>query len=325
MRMVNGCQAPVSELSTLKAGLPWICAIWAAGRLVDGVDLAAEQRVDARRVVGEVDDDQLVGVRLAVLPVVRVLQEAALLARGEAVVLVRAGADGVGRVVVGGDDAVEVLAEVVRERRVGELERHADGPVVQLLHAVALDVADRGGADLRVLRIGDPLEREDDVVGGDRLAVVEGQALLQADVPDLRALAGLDRLGQQHLQLGEVRTADRQRLVQVPDPHDVRVRDRLVGVDRVLRAAAGGTGADDPAGLELRVARVRALRRRPAASAAARRRRRRRASRRWTARRRRPARPAGPRGGSRRRAMASPDRWSRAPPSSQEHPFPRDI
>ncbi len=176
------------------------------GQRGDRVDLTAEQRVDPRRVVGEVDDDQLVGVRLAVLPVVRVLQEAALLARREALVLVRTGADRVGRVVVDGHDPVEVLAEVVREARVGELQRHADGAVVQLLQTAAVDVADRGGADLRVLRVGDPLHREDHVVGRDRLAVVEREAFLQADVPRLRRLAGLDRLGQQHLQLGEVRT-----------------------------------------------------------------------------------------------------------------------
>src|SRR6185436_12935674 len=44
---------------------------------------------------------------------------------------------------------------------------------------------------------------------------------------------------------------DRQRLVEVPLAHDVRVRRRLMRVDRVLRAAAGGADAKDPSRLEL--------------------------------------------------------------------------
>ena len=124
--------------------------------------------------------------------------------------------------------------------------------VVDLLEVVAVDVAQRRVAGLRVLRVGDPLQREDHVVGADRLAVVELDAVLEADRPGIRlAAGGLDRLGDQHLELREVRRADGQRLVHVPLAHDVRVGRRQMRVDRVLRAAAGGADAKDAARAEL--------------------------------------------------------------------------
>jgi hypothetical protein len=61
-----------------------------------GVDLAGAQRVGQGDGVGEVGDGQRVGVGQAVLPVVRVAGEDALLAGAEGAVLERAGAVGPG-------------------------------------------------------------------------------------------------------------------------------------------------------------------------------------------------------------------------------------
>ena len=131
------------------------------------------------------------------------------------------------------------------------------------LQLVLRDVADRSRADLRVVRVEDALEREDHVVGGDRLAVVERHALLEPDGPRVRLGLGLDRLREQHLQLGEVGRADRERLVEVPAAHDVGVDVRPVRVDRVLRAAAGRADPQRAAGPAAR------RRSRPACPAAA--------------------------------------------------------
>jgi hypothetical protein len=150
--------------------------------VVDRLDLTAEQRVDPCRVVGEVDDHELVRVGLAVAPVVLVALERALLARRQALELERAGADGLVRVVVDRHDAVEVLADVLGERGVGELQRDPHRALVELLESLRVHVSDRRRADLGVLRIEDPAQREDHVVGGHRLAVVELDALLSRTV-----------------------------------------------------------------------------------------------------------------------------------------------
>ncbi len=151
------------------------------------------------------------------------------------------GADRLGRVVADGDDRVEVLAEVVQEARVGELQRDVHLVLAGLLDVGDVDVADRGRADLGVLLVEDPLQREDDVLGRDRLAVVELDPGTDLDHPGVGlALLGLDRLGDHHLQRAEARRAHGERLIQVPAAHDVRVGGGQVGVDRVLGAAAGG-------------------------------------------------------------------------------------
>ena len=184
------------------------------------------------------------------LPVVRVLHEHALLSGREALVLPRSRADGILRVVVGRDDVVEVLPEVVDEARVRELQRDPHRRRVHLLHALGVDVADRGGSGTGRLRVDDAVDREDDVVGRDRLAVGELDTRTQPDVPHGGvAVHRLDRLGQHHLRALEVGGRRGQRLVKRGDADDVGVRDRVVGVDRVLGAAARGTDAEIAAGL----------------------------------------------------------------------------
>jgi hypothetical protein len=98
----------------------------------DRLHLLAEQRVDARRVVRKVDDHDLIDVRLALPPVVRVLDEHAALARREALVLERTGAHRVLRVVVRGHNAVEVLPDVVREADVRDPKPDAHRAGIEL-------------------------------------------------------------------------------------------------------------------------------------------------------------------------------------------------
>ena len=167
-----------------------------AGRqVVDRVDLAAEQRVDARGVVGEVDDRDLVDIGPAGLPVVGELLEHALLPGREALVHERPGADRLGRVIVDGDDRVEVLAEIVQEGGVGELERDPQARAAQLLDVVDVDVPDRCRAEVRRAygeRLVQVPAAHDVGVGGGQMGVnrVLGAA---AGGADAQASAGLDR------------------------------------------------------------------------------------------------------------------------------------
>ena len=86
------------------------------GQVVDRLHLAGLERVDLGAGVGEVLDVDLVDLGL-VAPVVGVLHEDAVLAGAERLVLERAGADRVLRVVVGRDDAEGVLGEEVLAAR----------------------------------------------------------------------------------------------------------------------------------------------------------------------------------------------------------------
>ena len=127
--MQIGVHAALGDSSTFVPGGRCTTATCAGGTSVDRVDLSAEQRVHARGVVGEVDDHDLVEVRLPGAPVVRVADVDALLARREALQLVRAGADvrvrlpDGGRAVADRDDAGDVLAERVEDRAVRLLQR----------------------------------------------------------------------------------------------------------------------------------------------------------------------------------------------------------
>ncbi len=163
-------------------------------QVVDRLDLAREQRVEPCGVVGEVDDRHRVDDRRSV-PVVGVAHEHALLSRREALVLERAGPDRGLRVVADRHDAVEVLADVVGEADVRGRQRDLHRARVERLGLADVDVADRRGAGARLLRVEDPPQREDDVLGGHLLAVVERDARPQLDGPHVRDLARRDRLG----------------------------------------------------------------------------------------------------------------------------------
>ena len=153
----------------------------------DGIELTAQQRVDLGRGIGEVDDRDLVEIGLAGAPVVGVPGMAALLARREAVQLVRAGAILRTRVSLVPDrhDSVVVLPQLVADGRVRALELQADGAIVHLGHAFDIDRAQSRVAEQS--RIGEhSRERVDDVIGPECLAVVERDPLLHADRPLVR-------------------------------------------------------------------------------------------------------------------------------------------
>ena len=214
------------------------------------VDLPAEQRVDLGGRVVEVLDRDLVEVRLAGPPVVRVAHVHALLAWRERLELVRAGPDlgrGV-RLVADRHHAERVARQRLRDGRVRRLQRQRDRVLVHLLHA--RDVHGRGGRVAgQAEGLGpDALEGVQDVVGRQRLAVGELDPLLQLD----RVLLGVVRghaLGQAVVGELVVVVEQQQRLERRHQPRLVRLGDDVLAVHDVLGAAAGDAEPEVPAAL----------------------------------------------------------------------------
>ncbi len=176
------------------------------------VDVARQQRGNARRVGLDRGVDHFGHVAIVLVPPVAIDGHRDLLVGLPAGDLVGAGAVHVARGVVvflglvvlgvGGlvlfrpglahDPEVDDVAQQDRARR---RKHHIDRVVVDLL-----DLADSGDVDLhRALRLLDPAEREDHVVGGEGRAVVELDALAQfeanlgrADDGPLGGQGGLD-------------------------------------------------------------------------------------------------------------------------------------
>ena len=130
-----------------------------------------------RRVVGEVLDLQLVDERQPLAPVVGVLGEGRWACRVRRTCTRTGRCRPASRVVVGRDDRVEVLAEVVGEAHVRELQLDAHGPVVELLGPLEVDDLEIEAAPV-LGSFGSTTRwmREQHVVGRHRLAVVEGDA-----------------------------------------------------------------------------------------------------------------------------------------------------
>ena len=118
--------------------------------LAHHVDLTGEQSVEPGRVVGDGDVLPLVDVRLALVPVVRVLVTEAPLADREGHEHERPGTDRIGvvRVPVLNHYGV-LLYELVVEARIGALEGNGQGDVVDLLHLAEPDVDDARVGDVR--------------------------------------------------------------------------------------------------------------------------------------------------------------------------------
>ena len=180
------------------------------------------------------------------------------------------------RLVAVGHDAVVVLAELLGDRRVGHGQRDAHRQVVHLLQVLGIDRREAGGAEQPGLRVEDAVDRVDDVVGRERLAVVELDPLAQADRPllrrVLRELVRQAALVAADLELVLVVVGD-ERLPARGQAGLVGLGDDALAVDDVARAAARHAEAEVPAALG-RTGRGRAAarrrRRRSAAAAAGR-------------------------------------------------------
>src|SRR6202011_5196251 len=136
-----------------------------------------------------VDDGDRIEVRQTAAPVVRITNMDALLAFGEALYLVGASPDLLTRAgVANWNDAVVILAELIANRRVSLLEVYPDGQVVDLRDVVGVDRVEPGGSEEALLRVGDPLQGVDHVVGAERLAVVERDARPEFDRPLIRCI-----------------------------------------------------------------------------------------------------------------------------------------
>ena len=223
------------------------------------VDLAREQRGDARRVVADRREDDLVEIAVGLAPPVEVLDQHRANRRLALLQAERAGAVGLeaggvldplatidrtlGLVLLAPLPAHD-LARVVRvSGRIGY------GALVSISTASVADLAhflDRARVALHVGAFaGGALECEDDVVGRERRAVVEFDSLAQVEAPHGRAR--LRPLRRQRRREAHVLAALDQRLVDVAGEAELQALVERVRVHRLHVALVG-----DPKGHGLR-------------------------------------------------------------------------
>ena len=222
------------------------------------VDLSAQQRVHPRSVVREVDDHDLVEVRLPGAPVIRVAGVRALLSGREARQLERTCADVRLRLAVAGrpvahrDDAGGVLGERVEDGGVRVRERHPDSALVQQLDPGRVECREKGLPAQGQLLVHEALQRVSDVGGGEGLAVVELDPRPYPDRPDVGFLVGCDLLRQPVELEPELGVEDDERLPAGQETRDVGLGDDVLPVDEVLGRSAGHAKAEGAAALGCR-------------------------------------------------------------------------
>src|SRR5262249_16943552 len=175
-------------------------------------------------------------VRQARPPVVVVPDKNAALTGREALVLERTGAVRLLRIEANRDDVQVVpVGKLVEEAAVRTGHRHQDRVLVEGLQAVYVDRAKRRGA--RQLSGDDAPEREDDIVGSQRLAVMEGDVRTKPDHPLRRGAVRADVLGKNEfgLRLG---VQLKQRLVQALSSRSVQVSQPIMRIEGVRAWAA---------------------------------------------------------------------------------------
>ena len=168
--------------------------------------------------------------------------EVAALAGREALQLEGAGADRVLGVEADRDEHDLRLVEADGEDRVREVERGANGQVVHLCQRVGVDGGQVGVGATGLVGIQYALQREDQVVRGCGLAVVEGEALAQPDGRGLRVRAEADLLRRAVLHLLVSVVEVDQLVVEVDGALRVHVALAVLGVDRVLGVAKAAHG-----------------------------------------------------------------------------------
>jgi hypothetical protein len=208
------------------------------GHLVDHVDLAGEEGVDPRLGLGDLDDLDLVEVRPAGLPVVRVADQQRAVAGRPALQHERAGADGEGLRV---EDVRAVLdhehvpagehGSQVRQR-LGQ--RDHDGPVVDGAGPAQVHDGQVGGRGLG--RVEHPPDAVEHVPRGQRRPVAEQHPGAQVHRPLGAVGVGLQRLCEPVAQ-GQVRLV---RDEPVPDVLAERTARGRPGDVRVQRVRRGG-------------------------------------------------------------------------------------
>jgi hypothetical protein len=216
---------------------------------VDDVELARGEREIARRVGRNQAIDDAIDLRRAA-EVVLVGDEGHALVRLVGLELERAGADRVQAEVVAellnrlpaDDHAAVVVGDEAEEERHRLLELDAHRGRVERLDRFDRRVVAR---ERRRLRVGGALEREDDVVGGERAEVaVELDALPQVKRPRQLVGRALPALGEIGLERLEARRAGLEAHEAVVEPRGERLvlrRRRAVGVELTH---VGGRHAD---------------------------------------------------------------------------------
>ncbi|MCY1422086.1 hypothetical protein D9M71_377560 [compost metagenome] len=211
------------------------------------VDLPGAQRRNPRHLVLEFDDLQLVGIRLVGFEIVLEPGEQRALARHEAFQPVRPRPHRVAhRVVIGRHDAAEGdQGFIQREEAAALLEADLDGALVELAQGLAVDGADQPGKRRGQFWVGQAQDREQHVIGGDALAVVELQARLDADGPGAGIGVGLGEFGQAQAR-ADVVVPLPELAVQRPAANDPAAR-RLVRIEVAGLVAVDDADAQAPA------------------------------------------------------------------------------
>ena len=206
--MVIGFQPAVCETTVCRLPLAFSDGHLSERHLVDRIDLPREQRVDPRRVVRQFDEHELVDRRLVRPSSSRTARAPVWLARLEADELPRPRADRLLRVVADRDDVDDVAQHLVEERhrpssgRTGRCDRRASCCASCRLRRAARPPSRRTSD--REMR-----DREEHVVGGDGLAVVELEALLEPHGPDVAGRVGHALVTQPVMQLERAVEPDR--------------------------------------------------------------------------------------------------------------------
>jgi hypothetical protein len=134
--------------------------------------------------------------------------------------------------------AVVVLTELLADRRVGLLQLESNGAGVQLADAVDVDRTEAAGPEQPLRGVEHALNRVHDVVGRERLAVVEGDSLPEADRPRVRSILR-HRLGEAIGGQVVALVVDQKRFEAGHQASLVGLGDDVLAVDDVLGAAAG--------------------------------------------------------------------------------------
>ena len=215
---------------------------------VDGVHLAGHQRVHAGRGVTDIDLLHFGEVAAVVgIPVVVELGDHGAHARLESDNLVRAGSDAVGDCL--GDLACREDTDVVVGDEIGEVGTAALQVELYLVVGQLLHLLDRGhnrlGSRLRAF-LDMHVHRRDDVIGAERLAVVELHALAQVEGPDFgvgRCFPALREFADQFAGRGYLGQGLEHATCAHVDHEAVGMGTAVPGVGRVAARHADGVGA----------------------------------------------------------------------------------
>ena len=256
--VAEGCSAgihreDVMRISRDRQDLGHAAAFQQADRgridLIDGIYLARHQRVQARSRVEDRQQHDLVEMRAVRLPVIRIAVQRCLHARLVAFDNVATAAVCRGRVdlaIRAGHDRQVIVRHQIGEIGIRRVQRDDD------ILPVDLDVGDgvKIGLHGRCRRFAAVMvERGDHIIGGQRLAGVEGYALADLEDPG-RAIRRLPAFGDLGHKIAVGRNLDQLVVARGGEGLDVKLIPQA-GIVAVCRGTVADTDAEDSAFLRL--------------------------------------------------------------------------